>query len=258
MPVASGLYYFAHQADRLTRPPVILIHGAGGDHLYWPPQIRRLHEQRVFAVDLPGHGKSGGLGHHTIDDYVDDILEFIAALKLNVAILVGHSMGSAIALSAAIRFPKHVIGLGLLGGGARLRVAPSILRSASAPSMLLETVRLVSDLSFGPQADERLKALGAQRMSKTRPTVLYGDFLACDAFNVIDQLSKITAPTLVLCGDKDEMTPPKYSEFLRDNISGAHMEVISNAGHMVMLEQPQKTAGILDDFLNTIPYQPGQ
>ncbi len=258
MPVASGLYYFANQADHLARPPVILIHGAGGNHLYWPPQVRRLPNQRIFAVDLPGHGKSEGLGYHTIDDYADSIIEFLEALKLSGAVLAGHSMGSAIALSAAIRFPKRVVGLVLVGGGAKLRVAPAILQSASNLSAFANAVQMVTDFSFAPQTGERLKELAAQRMSETRPTVLHGDFVACDAFNAMDQLSEISVPTLVLCGDKDQMTPPKYSEFLRDHIAGARMEVVPNAGHMVMLEQPEKTAGILDDFLNTVSYQPGQ
>jgi pimeloyl-ACP methyl ester carboxylesterase len=76
MPIAAGLYYFAHGADLLTRPPVILIHGAGGNHLYWPPQLRRMPNERVFAVDLPGHGKSRGVGQHTIEDYAQNILAF--------------------------------------------------------------------------------------------------------------------------------------------------------------------------------------
>src|SRR5512140_1427122 len=98
MPIAAGLYYFAHGADLLTRPPVVLIHGAGGNHLYWPPELRRMPNQRVFAVDLPGHGNSHGVGHHTIDDYAEGILAFAKALKLASIALVGHSMGGALAL----------------------------------------------------------------------------------------------------------------------------------------------------------------
>ncbi len=258
MPTAAGLYYFAHESQNLSRPPVILIHGAGGTHLHWPPQIRRLLDQRIFAVDLPGHGKSEGVGHQTIDDYAEHILDFMKAIKLNSAVLVGHSMGSAIALTAAIRSPKQVAALGLVGSGSKLRVSPVILQSASSPSTFMEAVNMVSNFSYSEYANARLKELGAQKLAETRPPVLYGDFLACDAFNVTDQLSKISAPTLIICGAEDKMTPPKYSELLRENIINSRIEIVANAGHMVMLEQPEVVADLLTDFLNTIPYQAGQ
>jgi len=257
MPVAAGLYYFAHEADNLFRPPVILIHGAGGDHLFWPPQIRRMHNQRILAVDLPGHGKSEGVGHHTIDDYTGEVMEFIKALKLNAVVLAGHSMGSAVALKAAIRFPKKVLGLCLLGSGARLRVASSILQSASDPSTFAAAVRQVIDGSFFPQTGGRLKELSTQRLEETRPSVLYGDLLACNAFNVTDQLSQVSAPAFILCGALDKMVPLKISEFLRDHIPGAQMDIMPNAGHMFLLEQPNQTADKLSGFLDTIPFQPG-
>ena len=258
MPTAAGLYYFAHEADNFLRPPVILIHGAGGTHLHWPPQIRRLPNQRIFAVDLPGHGKSGGVGHQTIDDYAGHILDFMKAVRLNTAVLIGHSMGSAIALTAALRSPKQVSALGLVGSGSKLRVSPVILQNASDPSTFMDAVHMVSDFSYSEHARIRLKEQGEQKLSETRPTVLYGDFLACDAFNVTDQLSKISAPTLIVCGADDKMTPQKYSELLRDDIPNARMEIVANAGHMVMLEQPEMVAMLLADFLNTIPYQAGQ
>ena len=258
MPVAAGMYYFAHEADDLSRPPVILIHGAGGHHLFWPPQIRRMPNQRIFAVDLPGHGKSEGIGYHTIEDYTRIIIGFIKALKLNAAVLAGHSMGSAVALKAAIRFPKRVLGLCLVGSGARLRVAPSILQNTSDPSTFEAALRLITDNSFAPQADLRLKELAAQQLAETRSSILYGDLLACDAYNVNDQLSKVSVPTYILCGALDKMVPLKSSEFLRDNIAGAQMDVLPNVGHMLMLEQPDQTADKLSGFLNRIPFHPGQ
>jgi pimeloyl-ACP methyl ester carboxylesterase len=258
MPVAAGLYYFAHEPDDLSHPAVILIHGAGGHHLFWPPQVRRMPNQRIFAVDLPGHGKSEGIGHHTIDDYTREIIAFIRALRLNAAVLAGHSMGGAIAIRAAIRFPKRVLGLCLVGSGARLHVSSAILQSASDPSTFSAAIRLITDNSFAPDADPRLKELGAQRMAETRPSVLYGDLLACDAYNVTDQLSKVSAPTYILSGALDKMVPLKNSEFLRDNIPGAQMTILPNAGHMLMLEQPDQTQDQLSGFLNTIPYHPGQ
>jgi pimeloyl-ACP methyl ester carboxylesterase len=257
MPVAFHLYYFASEADNFMRPPVILIHGAGGHHLYWPPQVRRLHDQRVFAVDLAGHGKSDGIGHHAIEEYTGEVLEFMTSLGLNAAVLVGHSMGGAIALEAAIRSPSRVLGLGLIGCGARLRVAAEILRRTSDPSTFSAAISLIGDLSFAPQTGSRLKELAAQRMAETRPSVLHGDFLACDGFDATGRLSQIAVPTLILCGAEDKMTPPKFSAFLHEKIVGAQLEIISRAGHMVTLEKPDQVAGMLARFLNEIPYRPG-
>jgi pimeloyl-ACP methyl ester carboxylesterase len=258
MPVAARLYYFASGAENFARPPVILIHGAGGHHLYWPPQIRRLQEQRIFAPDLPGHGKSGGLGCHTVDDYTDALLEFIKALQLNTVVLVGHSMGSAIALLTAIRISKRVLGLGLLGSGARLRVAPALLQSTAQPSTFPAAVSLINELSFARHTSPRLKELAAQRMAEMRLSVLHGDFLACNGFDVTAELTMISMPTLIMCGEADKMTPPKNSEFLQEHIAGARLEIVPNAGHMLMLEQPDQVADILTEFINSVPYWPGR
>ena len=124
MPTAANLHYFTSGSQDYNRPPVLLIHGAGGHHLYWPPQIRRLSNHRVFAMDLPGHGQSDGIGRDRIEDYVDDVVAFMAAVGLNAAVWIGHSMGGAIALHAAVHRPRRVLALGLVGCGARMRVDP--------------------------------------------------------------------------------------------------------------------------------------
>lgn len=251
MPIAAGLYYFAHEAENKTRLPVILIHGAGGSQLSWPPQIRRLPGQRVFTTDLPGHGKSEGAGRQEISEYTLDIIAFMKELKLRGAIIVGHSMGSAIALTLAIQHPKQVLGLGLLGSGAKLRVASAILDLTANAGSFSKAVELVINHSFSEQADSRLKELSIKQMLETHVPVLHGDFLACDAFNILDELPRIQSRTLILCGEKDAMTPPKFSEMLRDGIPGSHLEIVPNAGHMLMLEQPDAVAKSLEQFLNT-------
>lgn len=258
MPIAAGLYYFVHEAENITRPPVILIHGAGGSHLNWPPQVRRLDGQPMLAVDLPGHGKSAGVGRQVIAEYAADIIEFMAALKLRTAVIVGHSMGSGVALTLALEYPKSVLGLGLIGGGARLRVAPDLLECAANPAMFASAVEMITANSYGSQADPRLKELGGKRLAETRPPVLYGDFLACDGFNVMDNLPRIKTPTLVLVGAEDRMTPPKFSQSLADRIPKARLQVVPDAGHMLMLEKPDEVASALAGFLKSIPYQAGQ
>ncbi len=257
MPVAAGLFYFSSGTDNLLRPPAVLIHGAGGDHLFWPPQIRRLDGQRVLAPDLPGHGKSPGLAHHTVSDYADAVVEFLEAINLNSAVIVGHSMGGAIALDIAARFPRRVLGLGLMGTGAKLRVAPDLLRGTAQPPTFPAAIRQLTDLSFSPQAESRLKDLATRRLAETRPAVLHGDLLACDAFDARAQLSRIQAPVLIVCGAADRMTPPAYSTYLRQHIPLARLELVPAAGHMVMLEKPEAVAGLLDDFLDSISYRPG-
>ncbi len=258
MPTAAGLYYFSQGAGDLTRPPVILIHGAGGHHLYWPPQIRHLPGERLFAVDLPGHGKSAGVGNHTIGDYVDSTMAFMDALHLNRAVLVGHSMGGAVALQSAIRWPNRVLALGLLGSAAHLHVSSLLLQKAADPATVPEAVHMVTQYSFAPETSGRLKELAEKRMLESRSSVLYGDLLACNAFNAAGQVSEISAPALVIFGSEDKMVSPGAGRVLAYQIAGARMEIVPHAGHMVMLEQPERVAALIGEFLQGLPYQPGK
>jgi pimeloyl-ACP methyl ester carboxylesterase len=102
-----------------------------------------------------------------------------------------------------------------------------------------------------------LKELVFKRLATIRPSLLYGDLLACDHFDFTDRLGAIRTPTLVICGAEDKLTPLTYSETLSSAIPGAALQTVDGAGHMVMLEQPRRAAGLLSVFLATIPYLPG-
>lgn len=258
MPTTASLFYFAHGVDRIHRPPVIFIHGAGGTHLHWPPQSRRIEGYRIFAVDLPAHGRSEGLGSQTISGYARAVVDFLDAMKLNAAVIVGHSMGGGIALSLALDFPKRVLGLGLIGTGARLRVAAQLLDTSSRAETFPDAVKLINDWEFSPFVNPRLKELARQRMSEMRPAVLHGDFLACNEFDVMSRLHEVHVPTLILCGVDDQMTPAKYSQHLHTQLPDSKLIIIPEAGHMVMLEQPEAFTHALAEFLDTIPYRAGQ
>ena len=91
-------------------------------------------------------------------------------------------------------------------------------------------------------------------MTESRPTVLYGDLLACDAFDEMERVKKINIPSLLICGSSDRMTPLKHSEYLRDQIEGAHLHIVEEAGHMVIVEQPEQVANLLSAFIDKIPY----
>ena len=135
-----------------------------------------------------------------------------------------------------------------------MRVAPATLEMASNPSTFQATVETIIENSYSPDVDLQIKALASQQMAETRPTVLYGDFLACDTFDVMDRVKKIRVPTLLICGSTDRMTPPSRSEYLHDQMEDARLHIIEGAGHMVMIEQPEQVADLLGSFLNKIPY----
>jgi len=257
MPVAANIYYHLSKFGYGDHLPVVLIHGAGGSHLYWPPEIRRLPELRVYAIDLPGHGKSEQRGLQQIQTYAESILTWMIEIGLHRAAFVGHSMGGAIALTLAKNHADRVLGLSLISTGARLRVAPAILDNSANPQSFPTAVSIIITKAFSSKANPRLVELARERMNKIRPSVLHGDFIACNNFDMLESLSTIKQPTLIVGGENDELVPLRYHHYLSDHIPGAQIQVIPNAGHMVMLEQPQSVAKALKKFLSAIPFRPG-
>lgn len=254
MPLAKEIYYFASKGGAFDRPPVVLIHGAGGDHLHWPHNIRRLPGHRVFALDLPGHGKSAGLGRQTISAYAKDIVDWLDEIDIYRAIFIGHSMGGAIAQVLALEHSDRVLGLGLVATGAKLGVNPSLLEKLSVPATFPIAVELILNWSYAEGTPKKHIATVKEQLLTTRPSVMYGDYLACDRFNVMEAINKIEVPTTVICGREDRMTPLKYAKYLVEHIPNAHLTVIPDSGHMVMQEKPQAVAKALEAFVGNVPY----
>lgn len=247
MPLASvaaeKIYYVEHGA---RGAPIIFVHGAGSNHLIWGLQLRVLGAiGRAVALDLPGHSKSFGAGRATIDAYADIVVQFLDALKFERALIVGHSMGGAIAQMLALTYPTRVAGLALIGTGARLRVLPQFLDGTLTD--FEKTCAQIARAQFARPDDAQIRKLEKQ-MRAGAPRVLHADFAACNAFDVMNRVGEIRAPTLVVCGRADAMTPVKYSEFLGAKIPGARLEIIANAGHAVMLEQPEELNRVLSEF----------
>lgn len=257
MPQAAGMYYFLSGEEHWSRPAVILLHGAGGNHLHWPPELRRIDGQRIYAPDLPGHGKSEGIGRQSIADYAACILSFMDALKLRKAIFAGHSMGGAIALQMALHHARRTLGIALIDTAPALRIPATLLENTLASATLPLAIKTLGELAFGPQVSPRLKETALQRMGETRSSVLHGDFLACNSFDVSDRLGRIKAPTLIISGADDKMVPSHYSQLMYQKIKNALLHVVEGAGHMLVLENPLAVANVLRLFLNKIDYQPG-
>jgi pimeloyl-ACP methyl ester carboxylesterase len=242
------IWYVRNGAQVGDRPALLLIHGAGGSHLLWPPQLRALPEQMVLALDLPGHGRSAGPGRDTVAGYATAVINLMDALDLEQAVLGGHSMGGAISLWAALEYPQRVAALVLMATGARLRVAPAIVDGLLTD--LEGTLNLIASWSYGPAAPDGVRQLAVRAMQEANPPVTRGDFLACDQYDVRDRLAEIKVPTLVLSGSDDKMTPPKFAEYLVSQIPHAELRVFQNAGHMLTLEQPDQVAEAVQQFLS--------
>ncbi|HTX92059.1 MAG TPA: alpha/beta hydrolase [Anaerolineales bacterium] len=257
MPIAAGLHYFYHEGGGVSHPPVIFIHSAGGDHLSWPPEIRRMPGYRIYTLDLPGHGTTGGPGRQTVGDYAGSVVEFMDAAELSRAVFAGHAMGGAIALTLALEHCDRTAGIALICSGPRLPVQTAILENAAAAATLPLAVKLLQEISFGSQAQADLKEAFSRRLLACRQSLLLGDLVACDRFDATNRLSDVRSPTLVVSGTEDKITPPRFSEALASQIPGAALQTVDGAGHQLILEQPRRLAKLINIFLSTIPYGPG-
>jgi len=256
MPVAAGLHYHLHEGGGLDRPPLVLLHGEGGDHLSWPAEVRRLPETRVYTLDLPGHGKTAGHGRQSIEAYARSVADFMREAGLAKAVFAGHSMGGAVALTLALDYPQKVCGLELVACGPRLPVGSAVLENAVNPSTFPLALKLLQQACLTSQSPPPQAEAAFKRMAASRQTLLYGDLLACDRYDVSARLEAIGVPTLAVCGTDDKLTPPRFSESLATRIPGAALQTVDGAGHLLMQEQPRRLAKLTSVFLLTIPYKP--
>jgi len=232
------------------RPPLVLVHGAGGNHLVWPPQVRHLAHTAVYALDLPGHGESPLPACASIAAYSEVIRDFVDALELPWFVLAGHSMGGAIALDFALAYAHRLAGIAVIGAGARMKVAPAFLDGVLT-DFAGATERIV-EYSYHTTASDAEKQRYLHALRENEPHTLYGDFLAVAAYDVRDRVDALELPAMILCGCHDRMTPPALSELLHNRLAGSTLHLIEDAGHNVLLEQPEIVAAQVSNFLDQL------
>jgi pimeloyl-ACP methyl ester carboxylesterase len=240
-------FYFEYRVSLSGYPPLLLIHGAGGQHTNWPPQVRRLGSARAFAPDLPDHGRTEGPGCESVEAYAAHLLALMNALEIGSFVPVGHSMGGVIALQLALDAPDRVAGLVLVNSGASLPVSAELL--ALVRDDFEVAVEHIVERAYSPAAGDELKRLGRRMLAQTPPDVLLNDYLACDSFDASAWLGEVGVPALVVGAAEDRMAPPEWSASLVERLPHAELHIVPNAGHMLPVEHPEKLARLIRDWL---------
>jgi pimeloyl-ACP methyl ester carboxylesterase len=251
MPICAELFYrnYIGDSEGFTFP-VILLHGAGGSLMSWPPNLRRLPGQRVFALDLPGHGQSLLPTCNSMRCLVRRLHQFISGMGFYRVWLLGYSLGGALALSYANAYPEQVIGLITASCGDRFHMPQELLGTMRKPSDARKAIEIFSEAAFHsafPQA-ERRKMLSP--MAKISPDVLQSDLLIASDFNFDSQSDLSVIPTLIIGGADDQITPPASLRRTRRHLKNTRVLIIERAGHMVIYEKNLEVKKHISDFLS--------
>ena len=255
-------------------PVVVFVHGAQHDHSVWILQSRYLahHGHSVLAVDLPGHGRSTGPALATVEAMADWLLALLAAAGVSKAALVGHSMGSLIALETAARAPQLVERLALLGVAIPMKVSDVLLNAArdnEPDAFAMINAWSHSSLTHRPGTPGPGFSIYWQNrrlMERQAPGVLFTDFNACNAYESgLAAADEVRCPVLVVSAARDMMTPPKAARELLEHLRQAsarqtpeaggapapppRVVSIAGSGHAMMAERPDRVLEALRDFV---------
>jgi pimeloyl-ACP methyl ester carboxylesterase len=239
------------------KPPLLFIHGAGQDHTSWqqPARYFAWHGHCVLAVDLPGHGRSDGPALASVPAAARFLGRLLDALSLDAVAIVGHSMGSAIALEAAAAFPARVRQLALLGAGIALPVNAALL--AAARDRPEAAIAMIVGWGHGPRARLGgnaapglwMTGAAAALLARAPPGVLATDLAACSAWTSgREAAARVRCPALVVIGARDAMAPPAAGEELVSQLAAGRSVRIDACGHMLMAEAPEATLNALIAF----------
>jgi pimeloyl-ACP methyl ester carboxylesterase len=254
--------YTGGKAYSAAQPTAIFIHGAQNDHSVWALQSRYFahHGFNVLALDLPGHGRSKGPAKTSVEAMADWVLAVMDCAGVERALLIGHSMGSLIALEASHKAPQRVSQLAMLGTTYPMKVSDALLDTArNNEPAAIDMVNIFSHSSMAQKPScpgPGFSAMGGarrlmQRMSAINPEQLfYTDFFACNAYaNGQAAAEAASCPVLFIFGSKDMMTPPRSAKALTGAVK--HGSVVQvDAGHSLMSEQPDAVLDALFAFAN--------
>ncbi len=258
----STYCYTGGKAFDAAQPTVIFIHGVLNDHSVWILQTRYLahHGWNVLAVDLPGHCRSAGVPATSVEDAADFVIALMDAAGLQRTALVGHSLGSLIALEAAARAPERISQLVLVGTAFPMKVAPALLElSQSQPMKALGMVNVFSRATLAPPPSAlgpgtwvygASMAIGRRVLaSNAQVNLFYTGFKACDTYTHGEAaMAQVTCPVLFVLGSADQMTPAKAAQGLIQRARNPEVRMLPG-GHHQMTETPEPMLAALTAFL---------
>jgi len=254
---AAFAYTAAHALDPDKRT-VVFVHGAGLDHSGWGLQSRYFgyHGFNVLALDLPAHGRSEGPALATIGEMAVWVKKFLDERKIKSAAIVGHSMGSLIALEFAARYPEAAEKIALIGTAYPMKVGDAFLDAAKRndPAAYdMETIwghAAQAPLGGNPNPGMWMYGDMLARLARLGPGVLYTDLNACNTYaGGREAAAKVKCPALFVLGARDMMTPPRAAQDLVKAIPGAKTVTVNLSGHTLMAEAPDATLDALISFL---------
>ena len=237
---------------------VLFLHGTGQDHSIWvlPTRYFARHGRNVLAVDLPGHGRSDGTPLKTIEEMADWAIEVLDAAGLSTAAIVGHSLGSLIAIAAAARHPDRVRAIALVGTTVPMPVSSFLLERAKENRH--EAIEMLNFWGFSKSAQLGGNATpgnwmlggGMRLMEKAGPGVIYTDLKACNEYvEGMEHAAQANCPALLILGERDMLTPVRSAMKVAQALPNAEKVVLAGSGHALLAEQPDP---VLDQLIRVV------
>jgi len=251
-------YTAAHELDP-KKSSVVFVHGAGLDHSSFALQSRYFgyHGRNVIALDLPGHGRSEGPPLPSIEAVADWLSAVLRKLKIEKASIVGHSMGSLVALEFAARHPAQCERIALIAIGYPMKVTEVFLEAARNDDYAAFDMSTIwghaAQVPLGRDPNPGMWMYGdtLARLERLAPGVLYNDLKACNDYSTgAESAAKVKCPALFILGRRDVMTPPRAAKLLQEKIAGARTVEIAPSGHTLMAEAPDATLDALIGFIS--------
>jgi len=241
-----------------AKPTGLFVHGTGQDHSIWvlPTRYFARHDRNVLAVDLPGHGRSGGSPLETVEAIADWLIEVLDAAGLDKAAIVGHSLGSLAAIAAAARHADRVRAIALVGSTLPMPVSEMLLEAAKnnrheAIDMLtIWGYSKAAQLGGSPTPGNWMLGGGLRLMERAGPGVIYTDLKACNEYaGGLDQAAAVQCPALLILGERDMLTPPRTARRLAETLPDAETVILEGCGHAMLAEQPDP---VLDQLIRVV------